>query len=1089
MCHKKLSIELCNNVNFIHGQNGSGKSAILAALQICLGAGANRTHRARNLKDLVRKEGGATHSKVRVTLLNRGADAFQHEVYGDLIHIERNIYLRGSGGGYKLYAEDMTCKSEKKKDLQALLDQMNIQVENPVAVLDQEEAKKFLTGKPEDKYAFFMKATDLERMDRKYIESTESIYELEEALLKMRNQLAPLSETVKKLHAEWKEFQKLEKLEHKISKYSVDYAWSFYAKCKNELDGEIQALEIAQANADRFEKKLEKQMGQTFDAAEEEELNKRLQDLTAEAGEANNIRRELYQELKEANLPKKKIEVALKNMRRQIQQAKDMFTHATKELQVKRKEILDHQGSAGAEEAKRTERTTRAESAKEEAKRIIEESKRSAKEYLDKYDGSKRNVQSLEEQVNDIRRQRGAIVNKINELQSKGDHSLTLFGRKCEDMYRKVTQAQRDGKFRGKVIGPIGKYLKIAPGKDRYAAVAEKALQVGLDRFIVTNKQDRSLYLKMRQEVGCNDRDCGVSQMSEGPRYNVRRPPEGVETVATIFTVSDDLVYNFLVDNGSIDQKAVCDSMDASNEALEIQEGSRTSIRGGNIRMVYCLPQGDYWQIFQGNKSITSSDGRFKNVVGVDTTQAIRQAQGERAEVEQELDQKSRRLVELKRERQEYKVQWNNFTKADKAAFRKINELNEELEQIREEAEAAENVTVDTTAFEDDVTKAGEEYDKMKSAREDMEREIEELLPGIAAIQKQIEEVNARNETVKGELAEAEEKLSEFMRSKAKKERDLQKKKDKLREAKQSLEQHAQLVAEKQQATDETLLKSRLLYLRTETQKKKSEGLQQRAEGNDDGHELTSEVEYTEEEIAAVEPVSDISREPEYFQNKIRRTRNDIVRERERRQLTETNPEAALEKYTRAQHALNTKIYQIEKVEDNMNLLTLDIRERKKLWKLFREHIVEMSNGTFDEVLNRKGSSGSIDFNHKHGTLDLVVQKDNMDENSQTSDVKALSGGERSFTTLALLLALGESLETPFRVMDEFDVFLDPVARKIALNTMIEIAKEFEHRQFIFITPQDLSNIKTDSKVKILKMKAPERNALVGGHVQQTIDM
>jgi hypothetical protein len=56
----------------------------------------------------------------------------------------------------------------------------------------------------------------------------------------MRNQLAPLSETVKKLHAEWKEFQKLEKLEHKISKYSVDYAWSFYAKCKNELDGEIQ---------------------------------------------------------------------------------------------------------------------------------------------------------------------------------------------------------------------------------------------------------------------------------------------------------------------------------------------------------------------------------------------------------------------------------------------------------------------------------------------------------------------------------------------------------------------------------------------------------------------------------------------------------------------------------------------------------------------------------------------------------------------------------------------------------------------------------------------------------------------------------
>jgi chromosome segregation ATPase len=128
-----------------------------------------------------------------------------------------------------------------------------------------------------------------------------------------------------------------------------------------------------------------------------------------------------------------------------------------------------------------------------------------------------------------------------------------------------------------------------------------------------------------------------------------------------------------------------------------------------------------------------------------------------------------------------------------------------------------------------------------------------------------------------------------------------------------------------------------------------------------------------------------------------------------------------------------------------------------------------MTNETFDEMLNKKGSSGQIEFNHTDKQLNLVVQKDNTDEMSQTNDVKALrfvtlsygnlcvkdeqrapsynkpiyvfysnlSGGERSFTTLSLLLALGESLETPFRVMDEFDVFLDPIARKIALNTMV----------------------------------------------------
>jgi hypothetical protein len=35
------------------------------------------------------------------------------------------------------------------------------------------------------------------------------------------------------------------------------------------------------------------------------------------------------------------------------------------------------------------------------------------------------------------------------------------------------------------------------------------------------------------------------------------------------------------------------------------------------------------------------------------------------------------------------------------------------------------------------------------------------------------------------------------------------------------------------------------------------------------------------------------------------------------------------------------------------------------------------------------------------------------------------SGGERSYTTMCLLLALGENLETPFRILDEFDVFFE----------------------------------------------------------------
>jgi hypothetical protein len=36
----------------------------------------------------------------------------------------------------------------------------------------------------------------------------------------------------------------------------------------------------------------------------------------------------------------------------------------------------------------------------------------------------------------------------------------------------------------------------------------------------------------------------------------------------------------------------------------------------------------------------------------------------------------------------------------------------------------------------------------------------------------------------------------------------------------------------------------------------------------------------------------------------------------------------------------------------------------------------------------------------------------------------AWTGGERAFSTLAFVMALGASIQSPFRVIDEFDVFM-----------------------------------------------------------------
>lgn len=238
MCHRKLTVDLCRNVNFIYGQNGSGKSAILAAIQICLGAGARRTHRARNLKDLVRKDSTAGYAKVRVTLLNKGDDAYKHDTYGDQITVERTIATRGGYNGYKLYDVNMQEQSRKKSDLDELLDKVNVQVENPVAILDQEEAKKFLCGKAEDKYAFFMKATELERVGNSVQLTLEKISELTDQEDRMTESIKDDFALVQETKKQYEQHKEIERLKSKLDGCHESMAWAMFQEANQTLESE-----------------------------------------------------------------------------------------------------------------------------------------------------------------------------------------------------------------------------------------------------------------------------------------------------------------------------------------------------------------------------------------------------------------------------------------------------------------------------------------------------------------------------------------------------------------------------------------------------------------------------------------------------------------------------------------------------------------------------------------------------------------------------------------------------------------------------------------------------------------------------------
>ncbi|EFC43370.1 predicted protein, partial [Naegleria gruberi] len=93
MCHPNFKVEFHDRTTIIHGENGSGKSAVLTAIQVGLGSKAKNTNRGNSIKDLVMS--GKEHAEIMIRLRNQGRDAYKKELYGRSIIIVKGISKAG----------------------------------------------------------------------------------------------------------------------------------------------------------------------------------------------------------------------------------------------------------------------------------------------------------------------------------------------------------------------------------------------------------------------------------------------------------------------------------------------------------------------------------------------------------------------------------------------------------------------------------------------------------------------------------------------------------------------------------------------------------------------------------------------------------------------------------------------------------------------------------------------------------------------------------------------------------------------------------------------------------------------------------
>ena len=201
MCHQNLEVEFGPRINFIVGENGSGKSAVLTALMVCLGTRKGAKERTdKGIKGFIRE--GSNFSKVEVTIRNVGMDAFERERnHGEFITVERNISLTSSN--YKICNQWGKEIGNSLSYLHRMTDHFNIDVDNPIVVMTQDSSRQFLhSGKDTDKYKFFVKATLIEDIQHKLAWVKEQVKEMDRLVAEKEAEMEPARNEVEKLQLE-----------------------------------------------------------------------------------------------------------------------------------------------------------------------------------------------------------------------------------------------------------------------------------------------------------------------------------------------------------------------------------------------------------------------------------------------------------------------------------------------------------------------------------------------------------------------------------------------------------------------------------------------------------------------------------------------------------------------------------------------------------------------------------------------------------------------------------------------------------------------------------------------------------------------
>ncbi|KZT28345.1 P-loop containing nucleoside triphosphate hydrolase protein [Neolentinus lepideus HHB14362 ss-1] len=1017
MCHKYLTFSFGPQINFIIGHNGSGKSAVLSAITVALGGKATSTGRGSGLKSFIRE--GQSVAEVSISLKNQGEEAYKPDLYGKSIVVTRRFTKEGNSS-YKIKSKDGHVVSTKREELAAICDHMNIQVDNPMNVLTQDSARQFLSAaNPSDKYKFFLKGTQLQQLSDEYDTCLENISQTAKVLQSKKDAMGDLRQAYKEASAKFEEAAKARQQKYKADELKKELAWAHVATKEEEMKKKMEEVAKLQRRVPKLQAEVDAADAAFRSASEQVGI---LESQHAEMGDIEDLKN------RKSDLGDK-----LKANKKKISELKDEEKKMNTQLTTCNSVIEDLQKKIDEETTKleaqtkfkRDEIEQKIQNTREEL-RNVEEQLKDVRAQIQEKNVELRNASQAGEDAERLRNQAQKEIESaqgaVAEARAQENNSLAVYGR---DMKRVLEMIKSARWYGGQPVGPLGVHVKVKD-PERWAPVLRATMGGMMSSFAVTDARDRAQLKRILDQTGNGHITILISEFDRFD-YSAGEPPVEVLTVLRALEIDDEYVLRLLVNALNIERTVLAEDRSEGDRVLKSLHGNGVAWTRELYRVQRYAEGGG--QSVPMNR-LNATDHRHRLFTNRSSADNIAYYEGLVREAENKYHDALTRLQQSRAAHSECRRALQDLTNRDASLHHIVSKKKLEVADLQNEINDDLPSTISALQSAKDDAEVEKEniktqYSNLVRQRAELDEAQKPLLTDLNEVKKKVDDFNERRNGIKQEIDDAVIKRLDAQKNKQYYQKKLDDEQAKVNEA----EEVAKTLQEefKDWTTKAEQYCDRVDNPRgVEVVKRNLESVQAALKEREKKHGATVE-----------EMTIEVNRKKAALDNA----------ERDLKQMT------ALNKALKA---------------------SLVIRLAK--WHEFRRHIALRCKVVFQYHLSNRGYYGKVLFDHSASTLQLKVQTDDQaGTQTRDKDPRSLSGGEKSFSTICLLLSLWEAIGCPIRCLDEFDVFMDAVNRRISMKMMIDTANSSDGKQYILITPQDMNNVAVTNTVRVHRMSDPER--------------